>query len=295
MMEVEKSMFNMKELGRKIALLRKNKNLTQMGLADLLGISFQAVSNWERGETMPDIAKLPELAQILEVSIDEILNNEAGTKIIKNVIEGKSKDYVNGQEVSSEEFANAAPLLKPEQINEVAKGISKVDNVGEMIQWLPFVSKETADKVAEKALEYEDIILEDLLPFISKGYADKIVMKAMEKNHDIEELIEVAPFVSKGAADSIAEKAISNGVYNLMRLLPFVSGYYADIIVEKEIDRSTSLEAIIKEAIPFISTPIVDRLAQMALDKNLDNLQEKFFPFVSEKYSDIIMRRRYGL
>lgn len=45
-------MFNMKKVGRKIALLRKEKDLTQMELADRLNISYQAVSNWERGVSL---------------------------------------------------------------------------------------------------------------------------------------------------------------------------------------------------------------------------------------------------
>lgn len=75
-------MFNMKKIGVQIANWRKAKKLTQMNLADQLGVSYQAVSNWERGETMPDIAKIPELASILEVSIDELLNNEKGSTLI---------------------------------------------------------------------------------------------------------------------------------------------------------------------------------------------------------------------
>lgn len=45
--------FNMDQIGRKISNLRREQNMTQMELADKLGISFQAVSNWERGNTMP--------------------------------------------------------------------------------------------------------------------------------------------------------------------------------------------------------------------------------------------------
>ena len=42
-------MFDMQRIGRKIFEFRKSRNMTQMELADQLGISFQAVSNWERG------------------------------------------------------------------------------------------------------------------------------------------------------------------------------------------------------------------------------------------------------
>jgi len=51
-------MFDMNEVGRRISTARKDKNMTQMELADRLNISFQAVSNWERGISMPDISKL---------------------------------------------------------------------------------------------------------------------------------------------------------------------------------------------------------------------------------------------
>ena len=72
-------MFDTVTIGRKIAELRKAHNMTQFELADALGISFQAVSNWERGASMPDISKLPELAEIFGVTIDEVLgkNNPA--------------------------------------------------------------------------------------------------------------------------------------------------------------------------------------------------------------------------
>lgn len=45
-------MFNMKNIGFKISELRKKNNMTQMELADKMNISFQAVSNWERGVSL---------------------------------------------------------------------------------------------------------------------------------------------------------------------------------------------------------------------------------------------------
>ena len=69
----DNTMFQMKEIGRRIAEARRTAGLTQPDLAEKMGISFQAVSNWERGESMPDIAKLPELAAILGMSIDALL------------------------------------------------------------------------------------------------------------------------------------------------------------------------------------------------------------------------------
>lgn len=53
--------------------LRKEKGLTQSELGERLGVSSQAVSNWERAESLPDTALLPELSMIYGVSVDEIL------------------------------------------------------------------------------------------------------------------------------------------------------------------------------------------------------------------------------
>jgi len=66
-------MFNEK-VGAYIMILRKARKYTQQKLAEKLGVSHQAVSNWERGESMPDIAILPELAALLGTSVDNILS-----------------------------------------------------------------------------------------------------------------------------------------------------------------------------------------------------------------------------
>ena len=67
-------------VGSQIAMLRKQKCLTQSELGQRLGVSFQAVSKWERGETLPDTAILLDLAEVLETSVDHILT--AGRKVL---------------------------------------------------------------------------------------------------------------------------------------------------------------------------------------------------------------------
>lgn len=61
-------------MGQFIAELRKKKHLTQRNLAERLHITDKAVSKWERGLSCPDIALLPELASILDVTVDELLS-----------------------------------------------------------------------------------------------------------------------------------------------------------------------------------------------------------------------------
>lgn len=62
------------KVGKYIQELRKRKNITQSQLGERLNISYQAVSKWERGESLPDTVLLVDLAIILETTVDNILN-----------------------------------------------------------------------------------------------------------------------------------------------------------------------------------------------------------------------------
>ena len=64
-------------IGKRIALLRKEKGLTQEELATHMGVSPQAVSKWENDQTCPDISALPRLARLLGVSVAELLEGKA--------------------------------------------------------------------------------------------------------------------------------------------------------------------------------------------------------------------------
>ncbi len=59
--------------GENVKKLRKEHEMTQEELANVLGVSFQAVSKWERGETFPDITMLPVIANYFNVSTDDLL------------------------------------------------------------------------------------------------------------------------------------------------------------------------------------------------------------------------------
>ena len=78
-------------LGQKIAELRKAKNMTQLELANQLNITDKAVSKWERDISCPDITVFPKLAEILGVSVDELLQ----TNTVDKAANDKNKDIVN--------------------------------------------------------------------------------------------------------------------------------------------------------------------------------------------------------
>ena len=64
------------KIGKFIAECRKQKNLTQMQLAEKLGITDKAISKWERSIAMPDTSIMLELCDILGISVNELLSGE---------------------------------------------------------------------------------------------------------------------------------------------------------------------------------------------------------------------------
>lgn len=80
----------MKSIGKMISLLRKEKGMTQSELAEKMNVTDKAVSKWERDLSCPDINTISKLADVLEVSVDELL--QAKKKEYSNT---KLKDLIN--------------------------------------------------------------------------------------------------------------------------------------------------------------------------------------------------------
>lgn len=75
----------MKSIGETIATLRKEKGMTQSQLAEKMNVTDKAVSKWERDLSCPDINTISKLADILDVSVEELLKTKkseyTGSKI----------------------------------------------------------------------------------------------------------------------------------------------------------------------------------------------------------------------
>lgn len=95
----------MRTLGNRIAELRRAKNITQDEMAEKLNVTAQAVSKWENDISCPDIMLLPKIAQMLSVTVDELLSDQP-KKRVELVPEEKRKSiddlvlriYVNSKD-----------------------------------------------------------------------------------------------------------------------------------------------------------------------------------------------------
>ena len=71
---------NQEKIGKFIAKIRKEKNMTQQELAKKLNITDRAISHWENGRSMPDAGIMLELCKLLDINVNELLSAK---KIIK--------------------------------------------------------------------------------------------------------------------------------------------------------------------------------------------------------------------
>ena len=66
----------MQTIGKRLAEIRKSKKLKQMELAEMLNVSQQVISNIERGVTAPDIEQLKKIADIYNISLDQLVGRD---------------------------------------------------------------------------------------------------------------------------------------------------------------------------------------------------------------------------
>ncbi len=76
-----------KSLGALITELRKEKGMTQAQLAEQMGVTDKAVSKWERDLSCPDISSVPKLAEILGVTVDQLMQGEKSSSPIPKTVQ----------------------------------------------------------------------------------------------------------------------------------------------------------------------------------------------------------------
>lgn len=79
-------------LGMMISSLRKAKGMTQLELAEKMGVTDKAVSKWERDLSYPDINTIPKLADLFDTSVDELMQ---GQTVMKENKKNRKSDIVD--------------------------------------------------------------------------------------------------------------------------------------------------------------------------------------------------------
>lgn len=244
-------MFDTVQMGRCIRAARIEKNMTQTELADAMGVSFQAVSNWERGNSMPDIGKLPELCALLGVTFEQLAGGASSeTKTIEQVMAGES--------IGLEEVAKVAPVLTPKVIQksmEEAKEQEEEIDVGVLIGLAPFLDEAYLDEMADRVGEIDSSSLFALAPFLSEKKLSELASRA--QGTDFHQLIGLAPFLNDETLDELAVRCVEKetpDIQTLSGLAPFLKESTLARIVSGI--QNISLQSLISLA-PFLPQDVL--------------------------------------
>ncbi|MBR5986259.1 MAG: helix-turn-helix domain-containing protein [Clostridia bacterium] len=114
-------------LGSNITEARKLRGLTQENLAELVGVSFQAVSSWERDENLPDTARLKSLAEALNTSLDALFDEGKREWTLKAPHSDPEHMYTyikaKAQSEKLEQTLKALPLIREKHKGQFRKGM----------------------------------------------------------------------------------------------------------------------------------------------------------------------------
>lgn len=279
-------MFDMNRIGKAIRTARIGKNMTQMDLADQMGVSYQAVSNWERGSSMPDIAKLETLSRILDLDIHLLLGSESpASSAVEKVLKETEEP------LSMEELTEVAPILSPAQVQAEAK--KAADSKGsalalkDMLPLFPYLDEELIDEILEN-IYYDSLAeLACAAPFLSETQLDALAAEAGDS--DWGGIVALAPFLSESTLDKLAARAVSADWGGLADLAPFLSVNTLDALAERCAGEADV--RIITDLAPFLSQQALSKIVQRLEVTDLSALTE-LAPFLEDKTLDEIVNRQ---
>lgn len=286
-------MFDTIQIGKKIKQARIDRNMTQMNLADAMGVSYQAVSNWERGNSMPDISKLGDLCDALHITVNELLGIESPA-VAKAMAQ---------EELTVEELAEVAPMLPPKTMqfnvqqmqSRLQAGLAKMSEKLEqtfgdggtfemkMGKVMDAVDAGTVtvhireDKKKGKKLDLSRIA--DMAPYLDEEFLNQLLENA--DLTDLDGLDEIAPFLSREALEKLVERATVNDLEMIVDVAPFLSKEALDKAVRQCVEAG-SPDAI-EELAPFLSKETVDWIVFTAMERKLELNFEELYPFLRKE------------
>lgn len=153
----------MSTFSERMTKLRKQNRLTQAEVAERLNVSFQAVSQWERGETSPDIDKLPELAKLYHVTTDWLLSGN-----------NNHKTELNFEEPLSER------LFNEERMYTYIKTYATMKHMPQTLKILPYVREKHAGqfRMGKEAIPYVYHPLLMACHALALGLDDDVILSA---------------------------------------------------------------------------------------------------------------------
>ena len=140
------------KISEKIQILRKEKRLSQEGLAEILNVSRQAVSKWESGQSYPEIDKLIGLSNIFDITLDDLIKDNIEFLDNRKENNNNKEDKVNIE--TKNEVLNEKSIIKEDK--EII--IREKGSFKRLLEKINNTNKKTNEDLDEEDNEEDDII-----------------------------------------------------------------------------------------------------------------------------------------
>ena len=184
-------------LAENIKKFRLLKNMTQEDVAECLGITPQSVSKWERGESYPDIALLPALANVFETSIDLLMGMDSirAEETRYNIHKQATEYQRKGDFDSAEKIYRNALLMYPNMPGMILGLASTLALKGNTAEAIALMERGLTVSTNEKQKATTRAALCFL--YLKAGYADKANRLASELPHARESREAIQPLIQR--------------------------------------------------------------------------------------------------
>ena len=235
------------QIGNRIRELRKASGMTQEQLAELIGISFQAVSKWENNIALPDISLVPTLARIFGVATDEIFAYNL-TEMHEEI-----ERYVSEAAMLRESDPKEGRRILEEGLQKYPDNDILLNNLLYVLDYSknPDETIRTASRLIDKTTESD--IRYDALRFLAYAYSAKgdtdSAVKALEQIPEIyfSKLSEMAFILTGKTKFTAAEKQKWLSFETLLQMMQKIAACYKDegnsAAAAAEIERALALIA----------------------------------------------------
>ena len=306
--------------GQNIVYHRQRMGWTQGELAGRLNVTHQAVSKWENGAALPDIATLLSLSRLLAVSMEDLLTGdpsvqhpsesaEAGSTpsaeihAAKSASPGRESVFIGegiGQALESigeeigQEIELEFELLEQELERDLERDLEQrleQDLVRDLERDLErnleraFAAPSAPSEDPYHISSWSDIIA--LAPFASRETLERLVSEC-EATCDMKKLHALAPFISHETLDRLIRASLDSADWKSIRsLAPFASRQTLDMLIEhcqEECDMRS-----IRALAPFVSHETLDRLIRNSLDSADWKSIRSLAPFASRQTLDMLI------
>lgn len=219
--------------------MRLNNNLTQLNVADRLGLTPQAVSKWERYESMPDITLLPEIAQMYGITVEDILTA--------------------GKAESDNDLADIMQVLNTfideRLFDKVLREFEKTKSVRDLripIDIFMALNGRQKDILLELLLDMDDyvLVIDDIMQYLNMAQREKLIMYVAE-NGDYDVLEILIPFMTRTVRTEVVILLLKAEKFDFMEeMLLFLNHEQKNLIIHYFMDNGLNFE-VLENFMPF--------------------------------------------